>query len=104
MTTETDYFLAPGAPVADGEPLVFDIDGASVGLANIGGEIFAFDETCTHRACPLSEGEFDGSIITCPCHMSRFDIRTGRVLNGPATEPIRVRTVIRDGDRVLVAR
>jgi nitrite reductase/ring-hydroxylating ferredoxin subunit len=29
----------------------------------------------------------------CQCHGSRFDITTGAVINGPATEPLRRYTV-----------
>lgn len=83
---------------------VIDIDGTTVAIAEVEGSMHAFDDGCSHRECPLSEGGLDGAIITCPCHKSRFDVRTGAVLNGPATAPIRVRRVIRDGERILVER
>jgi nitrite reductase/ring-hydroxylating ferredoxin subunit len=52
--------------------------------------LYAFDDlcTCTHDACPLSGGVLTGTTIMCQCHGSRFDISTGAVINGPATEAL----------------
>lgn len=104
MTMDTGFAPAPNRPGATGQVTVFDIEGTPVALVNVDGALYAFDDTCSHRACPLSEGAMDGPIVTCPCHKSRFDVRTGDVLNGPATEPIRVRRVIDDGGQVLIER
>jgi nitrite reductase/ring-hydroxylating ferredoxin subunit len=104
VTIDTGFAPAPRTPDAIGEVTVFDVEGTAVALANVDGTLYAFDDTCSHRACPLSEGAIDGPIVTCPCHKSRFDLRTGDVLNGPATVPIRVRRVFHDGGQVLVQR
>jgi 3-phenylpropionate/trans-cinnamate dioxygenase ferredoxin component len=50
----------------------------------------AFDNTCPHEECPLSEGDLDGERIICYCHSSTFDVRTGEVLQGPAEDPLAV--------------
>lgn len=89
---------------APGEVVVVTLDGIEVAVANTDGRIRAFDDTCTHRECPLSEGTIDATSVTCPCHRSRFDLGTGAPLNGPATIPIRIRSVRSDGDRLLVER
>ena len=34
---------------------------------------------------PLSEGKLEEGALVCPWHGSRFDLETGRVLDGPAT-------------------
>ncbi|GLW13398.1 (Fe-S)-binding protein [Streptomyces sp. NBRC 13847] len=45
-----------------------------------------FSAKCTHAGCILSEVEKkEGS---CPCHGSRFDVTTGKVLQGPAADPL----------------
>jgi nitrite reductase/ring-hydroxylating ferredoxin subunit len=44
----------------------------------------------TDEACPLSGGLLTGTTIMCQCHGSRFDIPTGAVINGPATEALKV--------------
>ncbi len=92
------------ATPALGEVVVVIIDGVDVAIANTGGVIRAFDDACTHRECPLSEGTIDAISVTCPCHKSRFDLETGAPLNGPATVPIRIRSVRPVGDRLLVER
>ena len=67
----------------------FDIGGRKVAVANAGGTFFAFDDTCTHRGCSLAKGRLSGTTVTCPCHGSEFDVRTGAVLKGPAQQPVR---------------
>ncbi|MFJ4779573.1 Rieske (2Fe-2S) protein [Streptomyces sp. NPDC088762] len=50
------------------------------------GQYKAFSAQCTHAGCVLDkivEGEGN-----CPCHGSRFDPATGKVLRGPATDPL----------------
>ena len=59
-----------------------------IAVARVGGQIYAFDDLCTHEACPLSAGLLTGTALMCQCHGSRFDVTTGAVLHGPATEPV----------------
>jgi 3-phenylpropionate/trans-cinnamate dioxygenase ferredoxin component len=44
-----------------------------------------------------------GTTVMCQCHGSRFDIATGAVINGPATEPLNVYQVqdVEGGIRIL---
>jgi 3-phenylpropionate/trans-cinnamate dioxygenase ferredoxin subunit len=64
------------------------------------GRWVAFDDTCTHEECPLSDGELEGAWIVCYCHNSAFDLDTGAVVRGPAEDPIGVYP-IREADGVL---
>jgi nitrite reductase/ring-hydroxylating ferredoxin subunit/uncharacterized membrane protein len=48
----------------------------------------AFDDRCTHRGGPLSDGVMICGTVQCPWHGSQFDVTTGDVKCGPATEPI----------------
>ena len=66
------------------ETLRVEIDGQVMTIAKIDNQLFAFQEFCTHRFGPLSEGSFDGFNVQCPWHNSCFDVRTGKVTNGPA--------------------
>jgi nitrite reductase/ring-hydroxylating ferredoxin subunit len=65
-------------------------DGRKIAVANVGGELHGFDDTCTHRGCSLAQGTLDGTVVTCPCHGSQFDVTTGAVVLGPATEPVAI--------------
>jgi nitrite reductase/ring-hydroxylating ferredoxin subunit len=78
---------------------MFEVSGQRIAVANSGGRFYAFGDVCTHRGCPLHEGRLDGTTVTCPCHGSHFDVRTGNVLSGPAAEPEPVfETSLEDGD------
>jgi len=66
------------------ETLRVEIDGQVMTMAKVDNQIFAFQEFCTHRFGPLSEGKFEGFNVQCPWHNSCFDVRTGEVTNGPA--------------------
>ena len=56
-------------------------------IARDGDEVFAIEDTCSHAAVALSEGEVGDSQIECWLHGSMFDLRTGKPTNLPATEP-----------------
>jgi nitrite reductase/ring-hydroxylating ferredoxin subunit len=77
------------AAVGEGELAAFDVGGERIAVANVGGTLHAFGDTCTHLQCSLAEGHLDGTVVTCPCHGSQFDVTTGGVLRGPAQEPVR---------------
>lgn len=52
------------------------------------GKFFATQDRCSHALASLSEGWLEGFEVFCPVHEARFDIRTGKALCFPATEPI----------------
>ena len=83
-------FLKVGSSteVAEGDLAAFDVGGKRVAVANVGGALHAFDDTCTHLQCSLAEGELEGTVVTCPCHGSQFDVTSGEVLRGPAQKPV----------------
>ena len=60
------------------------IDGKEIVVANVGGNYFACDDTCTHSGASLSEGTIDGSTITCGWHGAQFDCTTGKLAQFPA--------------------
>ncbi|WP_280520997.1 Rieske (2Fe-2S) protein [Streptacidiphilus jiangxiensis] len=65
------------------------------------GVFCAFSGACTHAGCtvlPPKEGAF-----VCPCHDSAFDVATGAVLRGPATEALPRYAVTRSGATLRVA-
>jgi len=70
--------------LGDKETLRAEIDGQIMTIVKIDNQFYAFQEFCTHRFGPLSEGGFLGFNVQCPWHNSCFDVRTGKVTQGPA--------------------
>jgi 3-phenylpropionate/trans-cinnamate dioxygenase ferredoxin component len=71
-----------------------------VGVYNVGGELYALEDRCSHDDGPLVEGDWepDEAVAICPRHGARFDIRTGRPLSLPAYEPVETyRVRVEDG-------
>jgi glycine betaine catabolism B len=63
------------------------LEGKDLLLANIDGKYYAIGNTCTHVGGPLDEGMVHGFEVECPWHGSRFDLRNGMVMHGPARAP-----------------
>jgi nitrite reductase/ring-hydroxylating ferredoxin subunit/uncharacterized membrane protein len=59
----------------------------AVMIVRQGADVLALHDRCTHRGCPLNDGEICDGWVQCACHGSRFDLRTGAVVRGPATAP-----------------
>ena len=79
-----------------------DLDGRRILLANVDGHYCAADDTCTHEDASLSTGFLKGDIVKCPLHGSRFNLRTGAVLDDPAEQNLRTYPVRVDGDDILI--
>jgi len=88
--------------IAPGQMRVFDLEGTKVTVANANGDLYAFDDRCTHMGCSLSNGELNGTIVTCPCHGSQFDVTSGAVVRGPAARPVRSHAVQVEREDLLV--
>jgi nitrite reductase/ring-hydroxylating ferredoxin subunit len=81
----------------------FQVEGEDVAIANLDGDFVAFGDVCTHQQCSLAEGDLDDTTVICACHSSEFDVRTGEVLSGPATESEPVFEVLVENGEVKVA-
>lgn len=64
-----------------------EVEGRQVLLHREGDEVHAVDNVCSHAGALLSRGEVSGCTVTCPLHMSVFDLRDGHVVRGPAHHP-----------------
>jgi 3-phenylpropionate/trans-cinnamate dioxygenase ferredoxin subunit len=65
-----------------------EIGGKRILLANVAGEFYALDDTCTHEDASLSTGCLHGETVKCPLHGSRFSLKTGVPLEDPASEAL----------------
>jgi len=59
--------------------------GVPVVLLKMGEKFYAIAATCSHAGGPLDEGTLTDGVVQCPWHGSRFRMRDGRALTGPAT-------------------
>jgi nitrite reductase (NADH) small subunit len=78
---------------------IVEIDGKSIGVFNVNGELYALRNICPHQGAPLCEGsinpwitspepyqfafEREGEIIRCPWHQWEFDIKSGCLVVDP---------------------
>ena len=88
--------------LSPGEARAVEVGGRTIALFRREEGWYAIDNTCPHRGCPLAEGEVEKFLVTCPCHGSQFDIRTGAVVMPPALAPVRPYRVVVQGEDVQI--
>ena len=100
---ENRQFVCSVTDLAPGSMRTFRVKGKQVALANVDGEYFAVDDSCTHNGCSLgTEGVLDGNVIICGCHGGQFDVTNGKVMAPPPEKNTRSYTVkIADGNVYL---
>ena len=81
------------------------VAGVPVLLVKLGDTYAAISATCSHAGGPLDEGTLANGIVQCPWHGSRFRLRDGKAVTGPATasQP-RYDVRVRDGQIELRRR
>lgn len=67
----------------EGSMKLVKVEGSPVLLIKQFGQIYAIDNRCPHMGCMFSGGTLDGSVIVCPCHDWRFDLKTGEYEEDP---------------------
>lgn len=75
------------ADLPDGATAGVTVDGRQVMLHRSGDDVHAIDDLCSHAGALLSRGPVVDCVVTCPLHESRFDLRDGRIVRGPAHHP-----------------
>lgn len=96
------FKVAKLADIPQGEMIGVNINDKTLAIANIDGELFAFDSECTHAAAWLHEGFLENSNVQCPLHFAEFDVRSGDVMEPPATLPVKTYAVRIQEDDVEV--
>ncbi len=89
--------------VPEEDVIGIDLEGKSVALYKVDGEVFATDNICSHGNARLCDGFLEGHEIECPLHQGKFDVRNGKAMCAPLTEDIKSYPVKIEGSRVFVA-
>ncbi len=92
----------PEAELREGSARCVTINQKKYALFRQGGTVYCLDNRCTHVGGPLCEGSLRDSVVTCPWHGSRFDVRSGEVVGPPARTPVRSYPATVDGGRIWV--
>jgi chlorite dismutase/nitrite reductase/ring-hydroxylating ferredoxin subunit len=86
--------------LAPGQRRVVYLRGQQVALFNVEGAYYAISNRCSHARGPLAEGTVTPAecSVTCPWHYAKFDLKSGRVVDGVASAPVESYPVeVRDG-------
>lgn len=80
----------PDFPAPDaGDLTCVTVAGRAVAVTVTDGQVYAFDDACTHAQCSLAGGEVENGAVVCPCHFGAFDLATGAVRTGPPKTALR---------------
>jgi nitrite reductase/ring-hydroxylating ferredoxin subunit len=99
--------FAPVAKVADVPPgtmIWAAVDRQRIVVAHVDGLFYALRDVCGHKNAPLSRGRLDGCLIECPLHFAKFDLRTGKLVDGPVSADVPVYEVRVEEGTVYVKR
>jgi nitrite reductase/ring-hydroxylating ferredoxin subunit len=88
--------------LAEGTMSAVDLGSSHILIAKIGGEVSAVSGICTHEETDLGLGFVIEDRVVCPLHLSQFELRTGQVMNPPATVPLRRFNVKIEADTIFV--
>lgn len=70
-----------------------------ISVFRIDDEVFAIKDRCPHQEVSLSTGTVDGTVLTCPGHVWKFDLRDGQCVDGDTGVTAKTfPTVVRDGE------
>ena len=69
--------VASMSDLKPGAAMTVVAEGKEIAIYNVGGKIFATNNTCLHQGGPLGEGILEGEVISCPWHMWEYNVCTG---------------------------
>lgn len=80
------------------------IEDRPLAVVRIVDDVYVIEDTCSHADVSLSEGTVwsDECELECWKHGATFSLRTGEPQSFPATRPVRIYEVVREGDDVMV--
>ena len=76
------------APLGVNQMKLVHVDDQRIAVGRTEDGYAAFQDRCTHKGGPLSDGVLICGTVQCPWHGSQFDVHTGEVKCGPAEQKI----------------
>ena len=102
MSDVTLHNAVKAGQLDEDEAMQVIIEGKEVAIINLGGEIYAMDDICSHAYASMSDGYIEGDCIECPLHGAQFNIKTGKAETPPATVALATYEVKIEGDDIMV--
>jgi glycine betaine catabolism B len=96
--------VAKVADVPPGTMIFVAVERERIVLAHVEGRFYALRDVCGHRNAPLSRGRLDGYSIECPLHFATFDVRTGKLIDGPVSADVPTYEIRVEGETVCLKR
>jgi 3-phenylpropionate/trans-cinnamate dioxygenase ferredoxin subunit len=94
--------VAATAALTEDRPLSVDLNGTTVGVFLVGGEIRAVEDVCPHAYALLSQGFVEGDTVECPLHGAMFQLSTGKCLAGPSSRDVAIFEAKIDGGDIFL--
>jgi len=94
--------VADAAEIPDPGKELVEADDRLLVLIHAGGSFYCIDDVCTHDGGTLGDGKLEGHALACARHGAQFDVRNGKPLTMPATQPAVVHEVKVDDGGVYV--
>ena len=72
--------VGKASEIGEGKMAHLTAGGKEILIANVRGQFYAIDNTCTHAGAELHEGELNERELVCPWHRAKWDVTTGNLL------------------------
>jgi nitrite reductase/ring-hydroxylating ferredoxin subunit len=76
----TSFPIAKTSELAPGKMIGAQIEGERILVANVNGQFYAMRAICNHMGGQLDKGKLVGNVVTCPLHGSKWDVKTGKLV------------------------
>jgi len=83
------WAAVPVALPSAGGLRAFEAGGERLLLCNVDGAAHVIENRCPHAAVPLDSGALRGSVLECPFHGGKLDVRDGKPVAPPIRRPAR---------------
>jgi len=94
--------VRPIEELPPGKGTTITVEGKDVAVFNVGGHVYAIDDSCAHAGASLGWGRFEDKFVTCRAHGLKYDVTTGKVVGNPSVGVATYEVKVEAG-KILVA-